>query len=254
MSITTPDAFGLIVIGDEILFGKRQDRHMQHFRGFLGDRGLRLGRCWLLPDDPKVLVEHLRFSLQGDLPVFVCGGIGATPDDLTRGCAAEAAGVPLVRHVQAAQLIETRFGDSAYPTRIRMADLPQGCTLIPNPHNQIPGFSVAEHHFLPGFPELVWPMAEWVMQTYYLDASAGIEEAFVEVLNTPESQLVSLMEQLGGQFPGLKLYSLPQLQTGAGSKIELGFRGRGAAEEALEVLIQRLNELGIPYRKPLAGG
>ncbi len=254
MSITIPDAFGLIVIGDEILFGKRHDRHMEHFRGFLGDRGLRLGRCWLLPDDPEVLVEHLRFSLRGDLPVFVCGGIGATPDDLTRGCAAEAAGVPLVRHAQATQLIEERFGASAYPTRIRMADLPEGCTLIPNPHNRIPGFSLGAHHFLPGFPELAWPMAEWVLQQHYPEASARIEEAFVEVLNTPESQLVPLMEQLGGTFPGLKLYSLPQLQTGEGSRIELGFRGRGAIEAALATLAQRLDEAGIPYRKPQTSG
>ncbi|MET0068257.1 MAG: molybdopterin-binding protein [Candidatus Thiodiazotropha sp.] len=248
MTSETPEAFGLIVIGDEILFGKRRDRHFEHFREFLGARGLRLERCWFLPDDHATLVEHLGFSLKGTLPVFVCGGIGATPDDLTRGCAAEAAGVALLRHASAAQLIEQRFGDSAYPTRIRMADLPEGCQLIPNPHNQIPGFSLGQHYFLPGFPELAWPMAEWVLQQHYPGATARLEERCVEVLDTPESRLVLLMERLGDRFPGLKLYSLPQLQSGDGARIELGFRGRGAIDEAFEALLRELDKAGIPHR------
>ncbi|MCU7809222.1 MAG: competence/damage-inducible protein A, partial [Candidatus Thiodiazotropha sp. (ex Semelilucina semeliformis)] len=65
--------FGLIVIGDEILFGQRQDSHLTHFRERLGSRGLKLARCWLLPDDAPILTEHLRFSLKSELPVFICG-------------------------------------------------------------------------------------------------------------------------------------------------------------------------------------
>ena len=240
------DSFGLIVIGDEILFGRRQDGHFAHFRQLLGDRGCRLLRCWLLPDEANTLVEHLRFSMAGDLPCFVCGGIGATPDDLTRHCAAEAAGLPLVRHDGAAALIEQRFGESAYPTRIRMADLPQGCDLIPNPHNRIPGFSLRHHHFLPGFPEMAWPMAEWVLDHRYPGVSGSLQEASLLVLETPESALVPLMEQFTGRFPSFKLYSLPRL--GEPLRIELGLRGRGDISAAMTALAEALQEAGFPFR------
>jgi molybdopterin-biosynthesis enzyme MoeA-like protein len=241
------DSFGLIVIGDEILFGRRQDSHMNHFREMLGSRGLRLARCWLLPDETATLTDHLRFSMQSELPVFVCGGIGATPDDLTRPCAAEAAGVKLTRHPEAVALIEKRFGENAYPTRIRMADLPVGCELIPNPHNQIPGFTIERHHFLPGFPEMAWPMAEWLLETSYPRVESGIVEASLLVLKTPESRLVPLMEGFIGRFPGLKLYSLPRL--GKEPKIELGLRGRGDIATAIAALAEALDQAGIPFQR-----
>jgi molybdopterin-biosynthesis enzyme MoeA-like protein len=240
------DSFGLIVIGDEILFGRRHDSHLQHFRETLAARGLRLARCWLLPDEAALLTDHLRFSLQSGLPTFVCGGIGATPDDLTRPCAAEAAGVPLVRHAQAAALIEERFGEAAYPVRIRMADLPQGCDLIPNPHNQIAGFSLQRHHFLPGFPEMAWPMADWVLDSFYSMVSRRLEEASLLVSNTPESSLVPLMESFAGRFPDLKLYSLPRL--GEELNIELGLRGRGDIATAITALAEALEQAGIPFK------
>ncbi|MET0081298.1 MAG: molybdopterin-binding protein [Candidatus Thiodiazotropha lotti] len=116
--------FGLIVIGDEILYGDREDLHQTHFRSLLKKHGRLLHRCWFIPDQRKSLVKHLKFSITEQLPVFVCGGIGATPDDLTRSCAAEAFETPLQRHPEAKQMIETQFGEAAYPTRINMADLP----------------------------------------------------------------------------------------------------------------------------------
>jgi molybdopterin-biosynthesis enzyme MoeA-like protein len=241
------ESFGLIVIGDEVLFGQRQDSHLNHFRQLLNVRGLRLSRCWLLPDEVDILTEHLRFSMQSGLHVFICGGIGATPDDLTRPCAAEAAGVSLQRHPQATSLIEGRFGEAAYPTRIRMAELPTGCKLIPNPHNQIPGFTLERHHFLPGFPEMAWPMAEWVLDNHYPTEQAPLVEASLKVLETPESSLVPLMESFAGRFPGLKLYSLPCL--GDELKIELGLRGRGDIDSGIEALAAELERAAIPFRR-----
>jgi molybdopterin-biosynthesis enzyme MoeA-like protein len=238
--------FGLIVIGDEVLFGQREDRHLAHFRSLLKARGQQLTRCWLLSDDAAMLTEHLRFSLQRPLPVFVCGGIGATPDDLTRACAAEAAGLSLTRHPEAAALIEARFGEEAYPIRIRMADLPEGSRLIPNPYNQIAGFSIGHHHFLPGFPEMAWPMAAWVLDNHYPAGIAALVEASFEILGTAESRLVPIMEAMEGRFPGLKLYSLPRL--GADGSIELGMRGEGEIDSAMQQLAAALQAAGITFR------
>ena len=237
--------FGLIVIGDEILFGNRRDRHLEHFREMLKRRGMQLVRCWLLPDEPETLTNHLRLSMQDRHPVFVCGGIGATPDDKTRTCAALASGRALERHPDAAALITERFGEQAYPSRILMADLPAGCRLIPNPVSRIPGFSVGDHHFLPGFPQMAWPMAEWVLEQDYPETYALLQERSLRVLDTPESELIPVMERLAGRFAGLKMFSLPRM--GDQPHIELGFRGSGDCDVALHALRQVLTLEGIPY-------
>jgi molybdopterin-biosynthesis enzyme MoeA-like protein len=241
-----PDVFGLIVIGDEILFGSREDRHFEYFRHLLSERDFSLVRFWLVPDEPEPLTKQLRFSMQDNLPVFVCGGIGATPDDHTRQCAAEAGNKELQRHPQAVALIEKRFGAGAYPTRIRMADLPVDCELIPNPINEVPGFSMSRHFFLPGFPQMAWPMAEWVLERYFAGSGASLQEASLWVPDVPESKLVPLMETLCERFDGLKLFSLPHL--GDTSFIELGFRGSGDIESAMRELRRGLQAAKVHFQ------
>ncbi|MEW8625144.1 MAG: molybdopterin-binding protein [Candidatus Thiodiazotropha sp.] len=237
------------MIGDEILYGDREDLHQAHFRSLLKEHGRLLHRCWFIPDQRESLVKHLKFSMSDQLPVFVCGGIGATPDDLTRSCAAEAFETPLQRHPEAKQLIESQFGEAAYPTRIYMADLPVGCELIPNPHNQIPGFSISQHHFLPGFPEMAWPMAEWVLDHKYPQQENRFKQRSLLILNTPESTLVPLMESINRQYQDLKMYSLPRF--GAQGTIELGLRGDGDIDRAFERLQQQLIKRKIPFRLSL---
>lgn len=243
-----PIAFGLIVIGDEILNGGRQDRHLAAFKQLLSARGHQLGWCWILPDEPELLVRQFRASMAEDGPVFCCGGIGATPDDHTRACVAAAAGVALERHAEAVKLIEGRFGADAHPQRIRMAELPAGASLIPNPVNQVPGFGFHQHWFLPGFPQMAWPMAEWVLDQHYGRAEP-MREAALEVFGAPESRLIPLMERIGAQFPTLKLFSLPHLgENEADGYVLLGFRGRGDLEPAMAALCDRLDVDGVVYR------
>jgi len=104
------DAFGIIVIGDEILNGRRRDRHFDAIGGMLRERGFAVAWLRVLPDDPDYLAAEFTRTMAEGVPVFCCGGIGATPDDHTRGCAARAAGVPLEMHPDAVAEIEARFG------------------------------------------------------------------------------------------------------------------------------------------------
>lgn len=238
-------AFGLIVIGDEILSGKRRDRHFEAFRNMLAERGLSLAWLQVLPDDPVVLTRHLMASMAEELPVFSCGGIGATPDDHTRLCAAAAADVPLIVHPEAVAEIEAQFGPDAYPHRIRMADLPKGSTLIPNPYNRVPGFSINRHYFLPGFPDMAHPMARWVLDSYYRGEVAPEREMALKVFGAPESSLMPLLEELTASWPGLKLYSLPRL--GPDGFVELGFRGREELSPAFAALRKGVEALGLRY-------
>lgn len=241
-----PTGFGLIVIGDEVLNGPRSDKHLGHFRATLAGRGHWLAWNWVLPDAPVVLTDHLRFSMARADPVFVCGGIGATPDDHTRACAAAAAGAPLVRHPEARALIEGRFGSDAYPHRIRMADLPEGSTLIENPYNRIPGFALGGHWFLPGFPEMAWPMADAVLDAHY-PAARPMGEVAVRVTGVPESGLVPIMEALTGRYPQHKLFSLPHM--GEDVHILLGWRGRGDLGAPLAELCRELDRLGVCWSR-----
>lgn len=242
----SPVAFGLVVIGDEVLNGDRVDSHLLAFKRLIHERGHELAWHWLLPDDPETLTAHLAFSMARPDPVFVCGGIGATPDDHTRACAAAAAGVDLVRHPQARALLEARFGAEAYPSRILMADLPAGAELVPNPINQIPGFSVSNHWFLPGFPKMAWPMAKWVLDQRF-GHCAALREASVIVRGVPESRLVPLMRRLATAHPDLKVFSLPHM--GEDPHILLGFRGRAGLDEALVDLRRALEDASIYYQE-----
>lgn len=116
---------GLVLIGDELLSGLRQDKHLPQVLAFLKARGLTLAWVRMVGDDWDLLTQTLRETFASQEIVFSFGGIGATPDDLTRQAAAEVTGVPLTRHPEAVALIEGRFGAEAYPNRIRMGELPE---------------------------------------------------------------------------------------------------------------------------------
>ena len=108
--------FGAIIIGDEIMSGKRQDKHMAQVISTLGERGLELAWCEYLADEPPLITATLQRTLQSKDIVFSFGGIGATPDDHTRQCAAHAAGVPLALHPDAEAEIRARFGGDITPS------------------------------------------------------------------------------------------------------------------------------------------
>lgn len=248
--------FGAIVIGDEILVGKRQDKHFPWIIEALARRGLRLAWCEHLGDEPARITAALKRSLATSDVVFSFGGIGATPDDHTRQCAAEALGVRLALHPGAEKEIRGRFGADTTPQRLKMGEFPLGAEIIPNPFNRIPGFSVREHHFVPGFPQMAWPMVEWLLDTRYpaLFDSQRWGEASVIVYGLAESTITPLMEELNAQYPGLKSFSLPSMgETGTRRHIELGVRGVPAeVGPAMDRLRRGVAELGgtvdIPNR------
>ena len=239
--------FAVIVVGDELLSGKRKDKHLPHLIDRLAERGLQLAGCHIVGDDIGTLVMQLQHSRQYDMPVVCFGGIGATPDDNTRAAAAKAFNLALTRHPEAANLIEQQFGAEAYPKRILMADLPEGSILIPNPYNNIPGFSIKQHYFLPGFPQMAWPMLDWLIESYYGDvAGVDLVERSLRIYQVRESDLIDLMELLKNDYPAAKIFSLPHM--GASPSIELGFRGPAAeVDQAYIDLCHRLDGRGDTY-------
>jgi len=227
-------AFGSIIIGDEILTGKRQDKHFSTVVTALGRRGLELTWSTYLQDDPARITDALARALASGDVVFCFGGIGATPDDHTRQCAAAAAGVELELHPDAEREIRERFGGEVTPHRLAMGTYPVGSSIIPNPYNRIPGFTYGKIHFFPGFPQMAWPMLDWVLDTVYPHL-ARVPEVDVAILvfGAGESQLIDLMNSCIACYPDLKLFSLPRI--GDRPYIELGVRGD--AQRAQEAMI-----------------
>ncbi len=249
---------GLIIVGDEILSGKRQDKHLARVIELLGDRGLMLHWARYVGDERERITADLRDAFaSGDL-VFSCGGIGATPDDHTRQCAAAALGVELALHPQARDLIYERMRDVAAEQglpyeparqdnqhRLNMGVFPAGARIIPNPYNKIAGFSVGHVHFVPGFPVMAWPMIEWVLDTQYAHLQGGGQrECSVIVFGAMEATLTPLMEHIEARFAGVKVFSLPSVDHPEyGRHIELGVKGGAATPEAFQALLDGLRRL-----------
>ena len=248
-------AIGVLIIGDEILSGKRQDKHLTRAIQILGARGLSLDWAQYLGDDPARITATLKGTFATDDIVFSFGGIGATPDDHTRQCAAAALGRPLARHPEAVKEIEARFGAEAYPRRVLMAEFPEGADIIPNPFNRIAAFSVGRHHFLPGFPEMAWAMMGWVLDHRYAQLfrdSLPHEEAVI-VHDAGESDLLDLMNAIVADYPDLKLASLPSFIPGGGRLIELSVRGDTArSREAMARIRVEVARLGWPMSERVA--
>ncbi|ARN19911.1 competence/damage-inducible protein A [Piscinibacter gummiphilus] len=243
--------FGLIIVGDEILSGKRQDKHLPKVIDLLAARGLSLAWARYVGDDPDRIAADLRDAFEGaardgDI-VFSCGGIGATPDDHTRQSAGRALGRPLVLHPEARDLIHQRMREVAAEQgqpfepdrddnvhRLNMGVFPEGAEIIPNPYNRIAGFSVKAGDggvwFVPGFPVMAWPMIEWVLdeRLKHLHRTDAQREQSVIVFGAMEATLTPLMEEIEARFAGIKVFSLPSVDHPEwGRHIELGVKGTG---------------------------
>jgi molybdenum cofactor synthesis domain-containing protein len=267
--------FGLIVIGDEILSGKRADKHLPKVIELLKARGLSLDYAEYVGDDPERITEALRRAFASGDVVFSTGGIGATPDDHTRQCAARALGVSLVLHPQAKALIEQRMQELAVEQgrvydpehidhlhRLNMGVFPEGARIIPNPYNKIPGFfcmggvqpasdlsAAGGVFFVPGFPVMAWPMIEWVLDTHYaacFTVDAWLERSVI-VFGALEATLTPLMEAIEREHPGVKVFSLPSVDHPQhGRHIELGVKGAPAlANQAYTALLAGLKPFNV---------
>jgi molybdopterin-biosynthesis enzyme MoeA-like protein len=176
-------AIGLIIIGDEILSGKRTDQHFPKVVQMLKQRGLQLSWAEYVGDEPARLVALLKRSFaSGDIVQLRrhrrhAGRPYAPGGGRCAGLAAGAASAGQGEHPAAHHGNGRRSGRAGRlefagkPAPPEMAEFVQGAELIPNPYNKIAGFAVREHYFVPGFPVMAWPMIEWVLDTHYATCS-----------------------------------------------------------------------------------
>lgn len=258
--------FGLIIIGDEIMSGKRTDKHLPKVIELMAERGLQLDYAEYVGDSPERITATLKRAFDSGDVVFSTGGIGATPDDHTRQCAAKALGVDLALHPLAEALIRERMQDTArdngttyepeHPDnihRLNMGVFPVGAQIIVNPYNKIPGFSCSGStgqgavHFVPGFPVMAWPMVANVLDTQYghlFQKSTYIEKSVI-VFGSMEATLTPLMISLERDHTDIKIFSLPSVDHPTyGRHIELGVKGEPeAVNKAYPAMLAGLHKL-----------
>ena len=243
--MSNPKIFALI-IGTEILNRRRVDRHFDFVSKIIGNYGHKLSGSLIIEDDPALIVQTLKFlSSQPNSIIFSFGGIGSTPDDYTRKCAAiSLRDGELYTHPEAKAIIEERLGNDAYPHPIHMADLPKGAELIENPVNRMPAFSLDERYFfMPGFPEMSHPMVSSILKGLFPEKNHYHRYTLTALCK--ENELIDVMKKMPDS---VEFSSLPKLYSdGWRVSISVASHDKEEAKKAFQLYIDQLEEKKIPY-------
>ena len=238
--------FFALIIGTEILNRRRADKHFDFITKALAQRGHKLSGSFIIEDDPALIVQTIKFIASQSNPVlFSFGGIGSTPDDYTRKCAAIALrDGTLTIHDEAKKIILDTLGENAYPYSVRMAELPKGATLLENPVNKMPAFALDErYYFMPGFPEMSHPMVEKILtqlipnkRTYYRHTLTAL---------CKENVFIDVMEKMPKE---VEFSSLPKLYSdGWRVSISVASTNEKLAFESFDMYISILEKKNIVY-------
>ena len=238
--------FFCLIIGTEILNRRRTDAHFDFISKALADKGHKLTGSFIIEDDPALIIQTIKFIASQTNPVlFSFGGIGSTPDDHTRQCAAMALrDGRLYTHQEAKQIIEEKLGDNAYPHPIVMAELPKNADLLYNPVNKMPAFSLDErYYFMPGFPEMSHPMVKEILKELIPTKKEQYRHTFTALCK--ENEFIEVMKKMPKD---IEFSSLPKLYTdGWKVTISVAADNEQRASEAFAMYLEVLERKNIVY-------
>ncbi len=241
--------FYALIIGSEILNGRRIDGHFEFLKKELGKYGHELTASFIIRDDKELMIKAYNLIRSDENSIlFSFGGIGSTPDDLTRAVAAEVfTSKELIRHKTFEKDIIDRFGEKAYPHRIHMSDLPDGSDLLFNPINNTSGFYLQNRYFFtPGFPEMSHPMISSVIKKFFNQKIQ--KHRLTLIAQTSEDSLIPIMKQIPKE---IELSSLPMLSNTKNSKVtvEISLSGHKKSDVQMyfNLFINHLSEQNTPF-------
>lgn len=230
----------ILVIGDEILSGRTREANMYHLAGELSRVGIDLREVRIVPDEHAVIVAALTALRTTYTHVFTSGGIGPTHDDITADAVAASFGVGISVRADARALLEEWFAGKATPLnedRLRMARIPDGATLIPNPVSAAPGFTIGNVHVMAGVPNVFVAMVAEVLPTLHSGRPRVAGEVRFEV---GEGTVAAGMRAVAARFPDLTVGSYPFHQDGVhGTNVVV----RGTEPERVEAALEELRVL-----------
>ena len=241
----------LLVIGDEILSGRTQDKNVGQVAVWLNGQGIRLVEVRIVPDDQARIAEAVNALRSAHDYLFTTGGIGPTHDDITVDSIAAAFGVPVIVHPEARRILEAYYASRGGVTdaRLRMARVPQGAELIPNAFSGAPGVRMGNVYILAGVPSIAANM---------LEALGGRLEGGRPMISltvgayVAESEVADLLREAEAAHPGVAIGSYPFMRDGVhGANFVMRTDDRDLAERTAKELQRRLSEAGF---EPVPGG
>lgn len=239
----------LLIIGDEILSGRTQDKNLNYLATWLNEAMIQLVEARIVPDEESEVVAAVNALRAKYDYVFATGGIGPTHDDITAQCMAVAFGVPLTVHPEAYQrLLDYYGGEDFTDARQRMAKTPEGAVLIDNPVSVAPGFQMENVFVMAGVPKIMQAMLESIRGR--LKAGRRIWSRTLTV-NAPESAVAQGLGDIQARFEGVTLGSYPFYRDGAvGTEVVVRSADTATLDQAAEALVA-LCEAGKHPHLPL---
>jgi molybdenum cofactor synthesis domain-containing protein len=243
----------VLIIGNEILSGRTQDENLGFLARGLNEAGIRVREARVIPDDAAVIVATVNEVRVMFDYVFTTGGIGPTHDDITSQCLADAFGVKLIVHPDARQLLEAHYpAGHLNEARLRMAMVPDGATLLPNPISQAPGFQIGNVFVLPGVPNIMQGI--FAQLQHRLKGGDKVLSRSV-TCRLGEGTIARELGELQARFPDLDIGSYPYFRRGDFG-VTLVIRGteRDRLAAATEELKGLIRELGGEPQEGLSEG
>lgn len=230
--LDNPDIFkaALVIIGNEILSGRTTDANTPWIAERLTERGILLAEVRIIPDVERVIIDTVN-DLRGKYDyVFTTGGIGPTHDDITAECIAKAFGVSLVKDANAFTALEHYYGiENLTPPRAKMALIPEGAQLIPNPVSAAPGFIIGNVHVMAGVPRIMQAMMDHLLSE--IKAGKPILSNSISC-SLPESRVADDLTALQEKYPDIDIGSYPHYR---GGHLGLSLVLRGTNNENLDL-------------------
>ncbi|HYX46760.1 MAG TPA: molybdopterin-binding protein [Sphingomicrobium sp.] len=242
----------LLVIGDEILSGRTQDKNLAQLATWLNDQGIRLAEARVVPDDHGRIGEAVNELRARYDYLFTTGGIGPTHDDITVDAVAAAFGVPVVVHPEARQILVDYYRDrpgGLTDARLRMARTPEGAELLRNPTSGAPGIKIGNVYILAGVPSIAASMLQGL--TGHIEGGRPVVSVTVGA-RAPESDVADLLRETEEAHPGVAIGSYPFFRDGRhGSNFVIRSEDGELAQATGNDLSERLRLAGY---EPVEGG
>jgi molybdenum cofactor synthesis domain-containing protein len=242
----------LLVIGDEILSGRTQDKNVAQVATWLNDQGIRLAEVRVVPDDIARIGDAVNALRAKHDYLFTTGGIGPTHDDITVDALATAFGVPVIVHPEARKILEDYYRGRTgglTESRLRMARTPEGAELLRNPSSGAPGIKMENVYILAGVPGIAASMLHALTGT--LEGGRPVVSVTVGA-RAPESDVADLLRETEEAHPGVTIGSYPFFKDGGyGSNFVIRSVDQELARATGEDLVGRLRSAGFD---PIEGG
>jgi molybdenum cofactor synthesis domain-containing protein len=242
----------LVVIGDEILSGRTQDKNVAQIALWLNDHGIRLAEVRIIPDDMGCIAATVNELRAAHDYLFTTGGIGPTHDDITVDAIAAAFGVPVIVHPEARKILEDYYRDrpgALTESRLRMARTPQGAQLLANPSSGAPGVRLGNVFILAGVPHIAASMLAAL--TGKLEGGRPVVSVTVGA-RAPESDVADLLRETEEAHPGVAIGSYPFFKDGRyGANFVIRSEDGDLARTTGEELSHKLRDAGY---EPVEGG